>query len=193
MEALPGSIVIRRNDPRWDHPVRRKIYVTSPLLPRHIEDPGVKGESMSESGYATPRNKVACAAVFVIILAAACAAFAGTRSVLGRLDNVEVVTSTVPSNGDVNPYGVFRVPASVGNLVKGHILVSNFNNSANLQGTGTTIVDISPSGSMQLFAQIDASHLPGSCPGGVGLTTALVVLRAGWVVVGSLPTADGTA
>jgi len=29
------------------------------------------------------------------------------------------------------------------------------------------------------------------CPGGVGLTTALVALRAGWVVVGSLPTADG--
>ena len=148
---------------------------------------------MPKSGYATLRNKVACAAVFVITLAAACAAFAGAGGGLGRLDNVEVVTSTVPGNGDVNPYGVFRVPASVGNLVKGHILVSNFNNSANLQGTGTTIVDISPSGSMQLFAQIDATHLPGSCPGGVGLTTALVVLRAGWVVVGSLPTADGTA
>ena len=29
------------------------------------------------------------------------------------------------------------------------------------------------------------------CPGGVGLTTALVVLRSGWVIVGSLPTTDG--
>jgi len=78
-------------------------------------------------------------------------------------------------------------------LVKGHILVSNFNNSSNLQGTGTTIVDISPEGAVRVFAQIDAATLPGSCPGGVGLTTALVVLRSGWMVVGSLPTSDGTA
>jgi len=62
-----------------------------------------------------------------------------------------------------------------------------------LQGTGTTIVEISPSGSRHLFAQIDAAHLPGACPGGVGLTTALAVLRSGWVIVGSLPTKDGTA
>ena len=30
------------------------------------------------------------------------------------------------------------------------------------------------------------------CPGGVGLTTALMVLRSGWVVVGSLPTKNGS-
>jgi hypothetical protein len=99
----------------------------------------------------------------------------------------------VPTIGDVNPYGVALVPVTTGNLTEGNILVSNFNNSANLQGTGTTIMEISPAGAVQTFAQIDASHLPGSCPGGVGLTTALVVLRAGWVIVGSLPTADGTA
>ena len=106
---------------------------------------------------------------------------------------ITTIASTVPSNGDVNPYGVSRVPASVGSLTKGNILVSNFNNSNNLQGTGTTIVQISPTGAVSLFAQIDASHLPGKCPGGVGLTTALVTLRRGWVVVGSLPTKDGTA
>jgi hypothetical protein len=103
------------------------------------------------------------------------------------------VASTVPTNGDLNPYGVAKVPASAGKLVQGHILVSNFNNSANLQGTGTTIVDIAPSGSVSLFAWIDPSSLPGACPGGVGLTTALVVLRSGWVIVGSLPTTDGTS
>ena len=106
---------------------------------------------------------------------------------------VSVVSSTVPANGDVNPYGVARVEHTKGNLHAGNILVSNFNNSANLQGTGTTIVEISPQGTMSLFAQIDPGHLPGPCPGGVGLTTALVVLRSGWVVVGSLPTSDGTA
>lgn len=36
------------------------------------------------------------------------------------------------------------------------------------------------------------ANLPGKCPGGVGLTTALAVLRTGWVIVGSLPTTDGT-
>jgi hypothetical protein len=75
-----------------------------------------------------------------------------------------------------------------------HVLVSNFNNAKNLQGTGMTIVQVSPGdGSTSLFAQIDSSQLPGPCPGGIGLTTALVVLRSGWVIVGSLPTADGTS
>jgi len=106
---------------------------------------------------------------------------------------ITVVASTVPANGDVNPYGLVRVPKSSGSLVKGNLLVSNFNNSANLQGTGTTIVQISPDGTNTLFAQIDASNLPGPCPGGVGLTTALSVLSSGWVIVGSLPTTDGTS
>jgi len=105
---------------------------------------------------------------------------------------ITVIASTVPSNGDVNPYGIFVVPATVGNLVKGSLLISNFNASSNLQGTGTTLVQISPSGTTSLFAQIDASNLPGTCTGGVGLTTALAVLRSGWVIVGSLPTSDGT-
>jgi hypothetical protein len=72
-------------------------------------------------------------------------------------------------------------------------LVSNFNNSSNLQGTGTTIVEIGPTGNTKLFASIDAKSLPGPCPGGVGLTTALVALRSGLVIVGSLPTQNGMA
>jgi hypothetical protein len=107
--------------------------------------------------------------------------------------SISVVASTVPANGDINPYGMARVPLSSGSLVEGNILISNFNNSANLQGTGTTIVQIAPDGTNSLFAQIDASKLPGPCPGGIGLTTALVVLRSGWVIVGSLPTTDGTS
>jgi len=107
--------------------------------------------------------------------------------------NIKVVASTVPANGDVNPYGLVVVPATVGSLTAGNLLVSNFNNSANLQGTGTTIVQVTPSGSVSLFAQIDAAKLPGPCPGGVGLTTALAALKSGWVVVGSLPTTDGTS
>jgi hypothetical protein len=122
-------------------------------------------------------------------------ALAIAPALLTQNAQAEIVTvaSTVPSNGDVNPYGIAVVPASIGRLVKGHILVSNFNNSSNLQGTGTTIVDIAPDGTVRLFAWIDATTLPGACPGGVGLTTALVVLRTGWVIVGSLPTTDGTS
>jgi hypothetical protein len=108
--------------------------------------------------------------------------------VLAGLKTISTIASTVPGNGDVNPYGMAQVKHSVGNLRAGHILISNFNNSTNQQGTGTTIVDVAPDGSVSLFAAIDPASLPGSCPGGVGLTTALVVLEQGWVIVGSLPT-----
>jgi NHL repeat len=109
------------------------------------------------------------------------------------------LATTVPTNGDVNPYGIVTVPRSVGSLQRGDLLVSNFNNSANQQGTGTTIVQIPPgdtdqnAGDAPVFAQIDPNALPGRCPGGVGLTTALAVTRTGFVIVGSLPTQDGTS
>jgi len=118
---------------------------------------------------------------------------AASSSFIGGFHTISTLVSTVPKNGDVNPYGTFVVPSSVGNLIQGNILVSNFNNRANLQGTGTTIVQITPGGKRTLFAQINASSLSGACPGGVGLTTALVALQRGWVIVGSLPTKDGTS
>jgi hypothetical protein len=110
-----------------------------------------------------------------------------------NLNNIRSIASTVPPNGDVNPYGVAVVPTTAGALEAGSILVSNFNNSANLQGTGTTIDEIGSNGNVKVFAKLNAGSLPGPCPGGVGLTTALVALRSGFVVVGSLPTTDGSA
>ena len=59
------------------------------------------------------------------------------------------ISSTIPKNGDLNPYGVAFVPPnfpSGGLLVPGDILVSNFNNSNNMQGTGTTIIKLTPNG-----------------------------------------------
>jgi hypothetical protein len=115
-------------------------------------------------------------------------------SFIGPMQTIKAHASTVPGNGDVNPYGVAVVPRGIGELRADHVLVSNFNNAGNLQGTGATIVQVSPGdGTTKLFAQIDPNNLPGPCPGGVGLTTALVVLRSGWVIVGSLPTTDGTS
>jgi hypothetical protein len=95
--------------------------------------------------------------------------------------------STVPANGDLNPYGVAFVPTGFpegGPLAPGDVLVSNFNNSSNLQGTGTTIVSIDPNGQQTLFFQ---------GKGRLGLTTALGVLRNGFVLVGSVPTTTPSA
>lgn len=95
--------------------------------------------------------------------------------------------STVPSNGDVNPYGVAFVPRHFradGKLKPGDILVSNFNNSMNLQGTGTTVVRITANGQPSLFFQ-------GKAP--LGLTAALGTVQHGLVFVGNMPTSDGTS
>lgn len=127
----------------------------------------------------------------VVAVQSAAAKPRSPHSFVGPFNTIGTVASTVPSNGDVNPYGVAVAPVSKGSLVKGDVLVSNFNNMGNLQGTGTTIVQVSPSGGVSLFASLNAGTLPGACPGGVGLTTALVALKSGWVIVGSLPTADG--
>src|SRR5271165_4407793 len=96
--------------------------------------------------------------------------------------------STVPTNGDVNPYGVAFVPNNFktgsGPLRHGDILVSNFNNKQNLQGTGTTIVRIPASGAPTLFYQ-------GTAP--LGLSTGLGTLQYGFVLVANLPTTNGMA
>lgn len=108
--------------------------------------------------------------------------FAQNDSILNALQSVS--TSTVPANGDLNPYGVAIVPGNFpggGIVAPGDVLVANFNNSSNVQGTGTTIVSISPAG-QSLFA---TSTL-------IGLDTALGVLSGGYVLVGNLPVTSGT-
>jgi len=138
------------------------------------------------------------AAAFAAIAAATAALLAASGVIataanasaafIGPLNHTKVIASTTPKNGDINPYGVAVVPDSTGRLQAGDVLVSNFNDSKNVQGTGTTIVEVSPHGKATLFAGIKDA----ACPGGVGLTTALVVLRSGWVIVGSLPTKNGS-
>lgn len=108
-----------------------------------------------------------------------------------------IISSTIPLNGDLNPYGVAFVPQGFpagGALRPGDVLVSNFNNSSNLQGTGTTIIKFTPTDTL-------APSVPAGQPGNAvtffqstpaGLTTALGTLRRGFVLVGNLPTQDGT-
>src|SRR6516162_4954935 len=47
---------------------------------------------------------------------------------IGPFNNVQTLASTVPKNGDVNPYGTAVVSRTTGALVAGDVLVSNFNN-----------------------------------------------------------------
>jgi hypothetical protein len=148
-------------------------------------------QSVSRPRLVAAAVALTCFAATLMLLSPAKAHAAATF--IGPFNNVQTIASTVPKNGDVNPYGVAVVPASNGRLTAGDVLVSNFNGHRNLQGTGTTIVDVSPTGGVTLFASLDPNKLPGACPGGLGLTTALVALRSGWVIVGSLPTKDGSS
>jgi hypothetical protein len=126
---------------------------------------------------------------------ALCAVFDGMpyADAVGFLPD-QMIVSTVPPNGDLNPYGVAFVPQGFqsgnGPLRPGDILVSNFNNSDNLQGTGTTIVRVSTSGAVSTFFA-GPPHPPGTT--GLGLSTALAVLRNGFIIVGNVPSTDGTS
>jgi hypothetical protein len=46
--------------------------------------------------------------------------------------------------GDQNPYGLAIAPVSAGKLTAGDLVVCNFNDAANVQGNGTTIVVLHP-------------------------------------------------
>jgi hypothetical protein len=110
-------------------------------------------------------------------------------SFLAGKSTVTVLGSTTPDNGDINPYAIWPVTRTVGTVTAGDVLVDNFNNASNNQGTGTTIVDMHPDGQLSVFATLPSTVA--GCPGGVGLTTAMVQLKTGWVIVGSLPSANG--
>src|ERR1700755_2161998 len=116
---------------------------------------------------------------------------ARAQSVLATFKHHAIVVSTIPDNGDLNPYAVFIAPATVGKIQKGDVLVDNFNNLSNLQGTGGSIIDYNPSThATTLFAKVPQNLR--QCPGGIGLSTAMAVLKSGWVIVGSTPSTDGT-
>src|SRR5208283_2621455 len=132
-----------------------------------------------------------------VLLAALFATAANTLHAgepIGFLETIhhhKTLASTVADNGDLNPYALIVAPVSAGKIQKGDVLVDNFNKVSNLQGTGTTIMDYNPTTkNITLFAELP-QNLP-QCPGGVGLTTAMTMLKSGWVIVGSTPSVDGT-
>ena len=77
-------------------------------------------------------------------LAALSAPPAAADSLLRGFKRISTVASTITDNGDLNPYAVFVAPTSSGKIKKGDVIVDNFNNVSNLQGTGGTIVAVNP-------------------------------------------------
>lgn len=138
---------------------------------------GQQAQQLNSSQYTTAEKQAA------LVLKPASGSFLAGKTTVTRIG------STTPKNGDVNPYAIWPVTKTIGSVTSGDVLVDNFNNASNDQGTGTTIVDVHPDEKTTVFAQVP-STLAG-CPGGVGLTTAMVQLASGWVIVGSLPSADG--
>jgi hypothetical protein len=140
-------------------------------------------------------NRTAALAVALAVLALP-GAFLPVRAdePRGFLETVKkhaTLTSTVTENGDQNPYAVVVAPVTAGKIQKDDVLVDNFNDLSNLQGLGTTIIGYNPATKATALIAKLPRHLP-SCPGGVGLTTAMTMLKTGWIIVGSLPSNDGT-
>ncbi len=110
-------------------------------------------------------------------------------AILPRLpDTPTRIANTVPHNGDINPYGVAFVPKnfpSGGKLDDDDILVANFNNAQNLQGTGTTVVQIKEHGR----GRPNVFYQDATAP---GFSTALGIMSSGFVVLGNVPSADGS-
>jgi sugar lactone lactonase YvrE len=130
-------------------------------------------------------------ALTAAVVASATPLPAGERGFLETVHRHVTRASTVADNGDTNPYAVVVAPVSAGRIHEGDVLVDNFNNLSNLQGTGTTIIDFDPrTRKTTTFARLP-QHLP-QCPGGVGLTAAMTMLKTGWIIVGSTPSSDGT-
>jgi hypothetical protein len=144
------------------------------------------------SDEAKPRNYgatipgIKCTPVFLAWLLGAMLILplAGGTATAGPIVPLQV--STAPSNGDLNPYGLINVPSGfpAGSIRTGQLLVSNFNDSNNVQGKGTTIIVVDPaSGKSSLFFE-------GSVGTPLGFSNALTIARAGFVFAGSVPTSN---
>jgi NHL repeat len=100
-------------------------------------------------------SRLLCAAAAFALTAAGCG---GANSVppkvavtpiLPTLHTQTTIGSTVDpgpgtGTGDQNPYGLAIAPITAGKLTAGDLVACNFNDAANVQGNGTTIVALHP-------------------------------------------------
>jgi hypothetical protein len=163
---------------------------------RTTHGPHTMNHSMRNTSSLQTRGRRAARALAVFAAGAAAlvatgSAFADPQGFLETIHKHTTLINTVPDNGDQNPYAIVVAPVSSGTVKAGDVLVGNFNNSTNLQGTGSTIVNYHPdTKQMSVFATVPRNLK--DCPGGIGLSTAMTMLKSGWVIVGSTPSNDGT-
>jgi hypothetical protein len=101
-----------------------------------------------------------------------------------------IISADTTITGDSNPYGVAFVPDGFpadGLLAPGDLVVSNFNGPSGFQGTGSSILRVTQAGAVSVFFQGPPPPAPG-----IGFSTALGVLKSGFVIAGAVPTTDGT-
>ena len=73
------------------------------------------------------------------------AAAVNAQSILATLNTEQTIGSTSPSTPhDVNPYGLDIAKVSAGMITAGDLVVCDFNDPGNVQGTGTEIVSLHP-------------------------------------------------
>jgi hypothetical protein len=102
-----------------------------------------------------------------------------------------IISADTTITGDSNPYGVAFVPEGFptdGLLMPNDLITSNFNGPSGFQGTGSSIIRVTQAGATSVFFQAPPPPPPAL---GLGLTTALGVLKSGFVIVGAVPTTDG--
>ncbi len=93
---------------------------------------------------------------------AAAQALSGTASILNTLDDRQTIGSTVdPVTGDSNPYGLDVAKVTGGKLTAGDLVVCDFNDSANVQGTGTSIIALHPTVGASPRHIVSSSYLTG--------------------------------
>lgn len=88
---------------------------------------------------------------------------ASPDDILHQLRRQVVIGSTIdPVYGQLNPYGLDVAKSTSGLFTKGDLAVCNFNDSANVQGTGYTIVALHPRpGSTPTLVAADSTTLLG--------------------------------
>jgi hypothetical protein len=148
---------------------------------------------MMSAACGCPGQKVVLLAMLLAttLLSVGVAQSADAPGTLGTIHRHVTRTTTVTDNGDLNPYAVVIAPVSAGMIQKDDVLVDNFNDISNLQGKGTTIISYNPATKRTVLIAKLPRNLP-QCPGGIGLTTAMTMLKSGWIIVGSTPSTDGT-
>ena len=137
------------------------------------------------------RSAVCASALAAALVPCVAVAAAQSGSFLGGIHRQTTLTTTVPDNGDQNPYAIVVAPVSAGAIQKGDVLVTNFNNDEQPAGARHDDRRLQPRD--QEADDLRRAPAPSAgCPGGVGLTTAMTMLKSGWVIVGSAPSKDGT-